>query len=264
MNAMERDFKAPEYGDGLPALSVANVSHSFGDKRVLDAVSLTVPQAAFVVLLGLNGAGKSTLFSLITRLYDNVSGNILIRGFDVRRRPSEALQKLGVVFQSRTLDSDLTLIQNLKYHAALHGFGGKESQSRAMQSLQLVGLLDRAGDKTRALSGGQARRVEIARSLMHRPDLLLLDEATVGLDVGSRESVVKIVRGLVADAGLGVLWATHLMDEVKTGDHVVILHKGKVLFTGSVPELLQSTGKDSVNAAFRVVTGTGAAAQEAA
>lgn len=261
---MERNSTVPDFSDGVPALSVAGVSHSFGDKRVLDNVSLTVPQGAFVVLLGLNGAGKSTLFSLITRLYDNVSGNILIRGFDVRRRPSEALQKLGVVFQSRTLDTDLTLVQNLKYHVALHGFRGTGAQVRAMQALQVVGLQDRASDKARALSGGQARRVEIARALMHRPDLLLLDEATVGLDVGSRESVVKIVRGLVAAEGLGVLWATHLMDEVKVGDHVVILHKGKVLFTGSVPELLQTTGTDSVNSAFRIVTGTEAAAQEAA
>ena len=96
---------------------------------MLDNVSLTVEQGAFVMLLGLNGAGKSTLFSLITRLYDNVSGQISIRGFDVRRRPSQALQRLGVVFQSRTLDIDLSLMQNLKYHAALHGFSSSEATS---------------------------------------------------------------------------------------------------------------------------------------
>ena len=115
------------------------------------------------------------------------------------------------------------------------------------------------GEKVRALSGGQARRVEIARSLMHRPDLLLLDEATVGLDIGSRESVVKIVRELVAKQGLGVLWATHLMDEVKPGDHVVVLHKGRVMFAGSSPDFLKTTGKDTVSAAFRAITGSDAA-----
>lgn len=250
--------------DATPSLVVTGVSHSFGDKRVLDNVSLTVPQGAFVVLLGLNGAGKSTLFSLITRLYDNISGEITIRGFDVRRKPSQALQKLGVVFQSRTIDTDLSLLQNLKYHAALHGFSGSEASTRARAALEVVGLSDRANDKVRALSGGQARRVEIARSLMHHPDLLLLDEATVGLDVGSRESVVKIVRNLVAREGLGVLWATHLMDEVRSGDHVVVLHKGRVLFNGSVPDFLKSTGKDTVQAAFRVVTGTSAELGEAA
>ena len=250
--------------DATPSLVVKGVSHAFGDKKVLDNVSLTVPQGAFVMLLGLNGAGKSTLFSLITRLYDNVSGQIEIRGFDVRRRPSQALQKLGVVFQSRTLDADLTLAQNLKYHAALHGFHGADSNRRATEALGIVGLADRAGEKVRSLSGGQARRVEIARSLMHRPDLLLLDEATVGLDIGSRESVVKIVRGLVAKEGLGVLWATHLMDEVALEDQVVVLHKGQVLFAGSVPQLFKTTGKDSVAAAFRVMTGTKAAIEEAA
>lgn len=250
--------------DGPPALVVSSVSHAFGDKRVLDNVSLTVPQGAFVVLLGLNGAGKSTLFSLITRLYDNVSGEISIRGFDVRRKPSQALQKLGVVFQSRTLDSDLTLLQNLKYHAALHGFQGAEAARRAAHALEVVGLADRSGEKVRALSGGQARRVEIARSLMHRPDLLLLDEATVGLDIGSRESVVNIVRDLVAQQGLGVLWATHLMDEVRPTDFVVVLHKGRVLFSGATPEFLKTTGKSTVSEAFRAITGSEPAREEAA
>ncbi len=250
--------------DTTPSLVVKGVSHAFGDKRVLDDVSLTVPQGAFVMLLGLNGAGKSTLFSLVTRLYDNVSGQITIRGFDVRRKPSQALQKLGVVFQSRTLDSDLTLLQNLKYHAALHGFHGTEAAERAAQALEIVGLADRSGDKVRSLSGGQARRVEIARSLMHRPDLLLLDEATVGLDIGSRESVVKIVRDLVAKKGLGVLWATHLMDEVRPGDFVVVLHQGRVLFSGAVPDFLKTTGKDTVSDAFRAITGSAASLEEAA
>ncbi len=254
----------PREAERTPALVVSGVSHSFGDRKVLDRVSLTVEQGAFVVLLGLNGAGKSTLFSLITRLYDNVSGEITIRGFDVRRRPSQALQRLGVVFQSRTLDIDLTLMQNLRYHAALHGFAGRAATERAKQALELVGLADRASDKVRSLSGGQVRRVEIARSMMHHPDLLLLDEATVGLDLGARESVVKIVRDLVAKERLGVLWATHLMDEVARTDLVVILHKGVVLYNGPVPQLLTLTGTSSVREAFRSVTGTKSTIEEAA
>ena len=130
--------------------------------------------------------------------------------------------------------------------------------------LTVVGLAERENEKVRALSGGQARRVEIARSLMHRPDLLLLDEATVGLDIGSRESVVKIVRDLVRTEGLGVLWATHLMDEVKPGDHVVVLHQGRVLFNGGVEAFLAKTGKSTVSAAFRAITGTEASVGEAA
>jgi ABC-2 type transport system ATP-binding protein len=242
--------------EAAPALRVKNVSHRFGETLALDDVSLQVPRGKFVVLLGLNGAGKSTLFALITRLYDNVSGEIRIFGYDVRRRASAALQRLGVVFQSRTLDADLSLRQNLLYHCALHGIRGREARNRTTRALEIVGLADRGGDKVRKLSGGQARRVEIARSLLHRPALLLLDEPTVGLDIGSRESVINIVRSLVATEGLGVLWATHLFDEVRDSDLVIILHKGRVLFTGTVPELLQETGEPNISDAFRKITGT--------
>lgn len=245
------------------ALVVSGVSHRFGEKQVLDNVSLNVPRGSFTVLLGLNGAGKSTLFALVTRLYDNVSGEIRILGHDVRRKPTAALQRLGVVFQSRTLDSDLTLDQNLYYHAALHGIGTSEAKKRAAAALSIVGLSDRAQEKVRNLSGGQARRVEIARSLLHRPGLLLLDEATVGLDIGSRESVLSIVRGLVEREDMGVLWATHLIDEIAPTDRVVVLHKGRILYSGSVPGLLNATGKPNVREAFRFMTGTSETAEAA-
>jgi ABC-2 type transport system ATP-binding protein len=238
------------------ALTVNGVSHKFGEFLALDDVSLSVPRGSFAVLLGLNGAGKSTLFSLITRLYDNVSGQIEILGNDVRRKPGAALQRLGVVFQSRTLDADLSLAQNLLYHSALHGIGLREARKRARAALSIVGLEDRAKEKVRTLSGGQARRVEIARSMLHRPGLLLLDEATVGLDIGSRESVLRIVRDLVAREGLGVLWATHLIDEIAPDDIVIVLHKGRVLFKGTVPGLLAASGATSARDAFTKLTGT--------
>ena len=244
--------------DETPALAVAGVSHAFGAVQALSDVSLTVPPGAMVVLLGLNGAGKSTLFSLITRLYDNVSGSIRILGYDVRRTPSAALQRLGVVFQSRTLDTDLTLTQNLIYHANLHGFAGRQARTCAVAALAAVGLTDKANVKVRTLSGGQSRRVEIARALMHGPRLLLLDEATVGLDIGSRESVLKIVRGLAKAEGLGVLWATHLIDEVTPGDLVVLLHRGRMIFSGTVPGMLECAGAGTLSDAFRALTGSAA------
>ncbi len=245
------------------ALSVRDVSHSFGDFTALDHVSLSVPKGSFTVLLGLNGAGKSTLFALATRLYDNTSGEISILGRDVRRQPTRALQRLGVVFQARTLDADLSLLQNLTYHAALHGLSRSEGKKRAMAALELVGLADRAKEKVRHLSGGQARRVEIARCMLQRPGLLLLDEPTVGLDIGSRESVVAIVRELVATHDLGVLWATHLIDEIDETDRIVVLHRGKVLFEGTVPGLKAHAEADSIAAAFRKMTGTPVSAEAA-
>ncbi|KUO67456.1 MAG: ABC transporter ATP-binding protein [Alphaproteobacteria bacterium BRH_c36] len=248
------DAKVDNIDETVEALSVQGVSHRFGDYTALDNVSLIVPKGSFTVLLGLNGAGKSTLFALITRLYDNTSGSISILDRDVRRRPTEALQRLGVVFQARTLDQDLSLLQNLTYHAALHGLGNREGRKRAIAALELVGLSDRAGEKVRNLSGGQARRVEIARSMLHRPGLLLLDEPTVGLDIGSRESVISIVRELVATHGLGVLWATHLIDEIEETDAIVVLHNGKVLYSGSVPGLRKYAAADNVSDAFRALT----------
>ncbi|KRE15796.1 ABC transporter ATP-binding protein [Bosea sp. Root381] len=236
------------------ALSVAGVSHAFGERRALADVSLAVPAGSFTVLLGLNGAGKSTLFALITRLYDNVSGEIRVCGHDVRRAPSAALRQIGVVFQSRALDADLSLLQNLAYHAALHGFGHAAAKARAMALLATVGLGDKAHDKVRALSGGQARRVEIARALLHGPRCLLLDEATVGLDIGAREGVIALVRDLVARRRLGVLWATHLIDEIAPSDRVVVLHKGRVLFAGGHGELLAATNAKTVRDAFSALT----------
>jgi ABC-2 type transport system ATP-binding protein len=238
----------------VDALLVRGVSHSFGPVRALNDVSLAVPRGAFVVLLGPNGAGKSTLFSLVTRLYDNVSGEIRILGHDVRRHPTAALRQLGVVFQSRSLDNDLTLAQNLTYHAALQGIGRRQGRRRAIEALEQVGLAERAGDKVRALSGGQARRVEIARALLHDPACLLLDEATVGLDVASRESVLAIIRALVRERGVGVLWATHLVDEVAADDQVVLLHKGQVRCSGPVPKLLELGQAGTLRGAFMSLT----------
>ena len=151
-----------------------------------------------MALLGVNGAGKTTLFSLITRLYDNVSGRIEVSGHDLRRAPGPALAEMGVVFQTRALDADLTVAQNLAYHAALHGLSASLARRRAVEVAAQVGLSELLRSRVARLSGGQQRRAEIARALLHSPGLLLLDEATTGLDVQSRREVVRIVRGLAA------------------------------------------------------------------
>lgn len=238
-----------------PALEVAGVSHAFGARRALDDVSLVVPPGAFVALLGPNGAGKTTLFNLITRLYSNVSGAIRVCGFDVRRTPTPALARLGVVFQSRAIDGDLSLAQNLAYHAALHGIGRREARGRTAALLTRVGLAERAGDKVRTLSGGQMRRVEIVRAMLHSPRLLLLDEPTVGLDVDARRAIVAEVRALVRDEGVGVLWATHLIDEIEPEDRVVVLHRGRVRAAGSAGDIVAAGGAADLTAAFVVLTG---------
>src|SRR5581483_11178026 len=149
----------------VPALAVAGVGHSFGRVRALDGVSFTVAPGSFTLLLGQNGAGKTTLFSLATRLYTCRSGAIRVYGFDVRRQPSEALARIGAVFQQRSLELDLTVAQNLHYHAALHGIARREAARRIATELERQGLGQRADARVRQLSGGQIRRVELAQAL---------------------------------------------------------------------------------------------------
>ncbi|MGH6935750.1 MAG: ABC transporter ATP-binding protein [Methylocella sp.] len=237
------------------ALEAADVSHSYGRRKALENVGFSVAQGSFGVLLGLNGAGKSTLICLITRLFAAQRGTIRIFGLDVNRAPGEALRRLGVVFQARTLDLDLTVMQNLSYHAALHGISRQETKSRAGFVLDQVKMADRAREKVRELSGGQIRRVEIARALLHRPRMLLLDEPTVGLDVKARADILKHVRGLVAREGLGVLWATHLIDEVEPGDDVIVLHEGRILDKGKASDISERAGASTIGPAFSALTG---------
>lgn len=234
------------------ALEIDRVSHNFGAVQALQDVSLTVPRGGFTALLGVNGAGKTTLFSLITRLYDNRSGVIRVGGHDLRREPSKALARLGVVFQSRAMDADLTIHQNLIYHASLHGIPGRIARPRITQVLEQVDLADKADARITALSGGQSRRAEIARALIHRPDLLLLDEATVGLDVKSRAEVLALTRRLIARDGVSALWATHIMDEIAPDDDLVVLHRGQVLRQGKAAEVAGSQG---LTQAFLEMTG---------
>ncbi len=161
---------------------------------------------------------------------------------------------VGVVFQQRSLDLDLSVIQNLIYHASLHGIGKIEGRQRADAMLAHISLSERANDKVRNLSGGEMRRVEVARALLHGPRLLVLDEPTVGLDIRSRAHIIAHVRKLVAEQGVSVLWATHLIDEVVEDDHVVMLHKGQVLAQGAVPHVVAAADARDIRTAFMRLT----------
>ncbi|CAG7857105.1 hypothetical protein MCAMS1_01826 [biofilm metagenome] len=236
------------------ALAINDLSFSYGSKKALDHVCLCIKSGACTLLLGPNGAGKSTLFALITRLYDARDGHIQLCGFDVKQQTGKALAKLGVVFQQTTLDLDLTVMQNLNYHAALHGISRNVAKLRIQEELERLNMFDRRFEKIRQLNGGHRRRVEIARALLHKPLLLLLDEPTVGLDVPSRQDIVDYVHRLTKEENLAVLWASHLIDEVYPDDRLVILHKGQIKADGFVHEVLQQSGMATIKEAFNALT----------
>ncbi|TPM29965.1 ABC transporter ATP-binding protein [Mesorhizobium sp. B2-3-4] len=239
----------------MNALSVENLGHSFGSRRVLDGVSFAVAQGRMCILLGRNGAGKTTLFSLITGLYHARAGSVHVFGQAMDVNPSAALAQMGVVFQLPTLDLDLTAGENLHYHAALHGLDKASSTERSIHELERLDVLDRVDDPVRALSGGQRRRVEIARALMHGPSLLLLDEPTAGLDVPGRRALERHVRELCRERGIAVLWATHFLEELTADDDVVVLHQGTVRWAGRADRLAADLGAASTAEAFASLTG---------
>lgn len=236
------------------ALAIEGLSFSYGNHKALDDINFNIQAGECTILLGPNGAGKSTLFSLITHLYDTRQGRIELCGFDIKQQSRLALAKLGVVFQQTTLDMDLTVDQNLRYHTALHGMSRKLATERIQQELERLNMFDRRFEKVRQLNGGHKRRVEIARALLHKPSLLLLDEPTVGLDVPSRKNIVDYVHRLAAEENIAVLWASHLMDEIYPNDHLIVLHKGIIKANGTVDEVLQQTDVTTVNEAFSRLT----------
>ena len=235
-------------GVGPDALVVEGLSFRYGSYLALDDVSLAVPQGRFACLLGANGAGKTTLFSILTGLFAARGGRVRVLGHDLVRETGAALGSLGVVFQRPTLDMDLTVVQNLRYFADLQGLPREEAARRIDEALGRHALADLERRRAGTLSGGQRRRVELARALLHRPALVLLDEPTVGLDARSRTDFVAHVRALAADEGVGILWATHLMDEVRGSDRVCVLAAGKLVASGELPDLLAEHGVADVGA----------------
>jgi ABC-2 type transport system ATP-binding protein len=246
--------------DGAPSalgdamLRLEDVSFSYGARRALDRVSFSVMPGRVTMLIGPNGAGKTTLFSLVCRLLPLTSGKIAIAGRSIEEGP-KVLGTVGVVFQQPTIDLDMTVRQNLLYYASLRGLSRPEGKARLEEELGRLGIAARANDRVRDLNGGHRRRVEIARALMDRPRLMLLDEPTVGLDIPTRQALVAYVHSLAGERGVSVLWATHLIDEIAPEDEVVVLASGRLAATGSERSIVQSTGSADLNAAFRKLTG---------
>ena len=237
-----------------PVLNATGVVKSYGARKALDAVDITIQPGEFVVLLGPNGAGKTTLFQLLTGLFTPDAGEIYIGGIDIRNNPVPALAGIGVVFQQPTLDLDLSVTDNLRFHASLHGLNRTEARLRIDEELGKLKLTARFNDRARTLSGGQRRRIELARALLHRPQFLIMDEPTVGLDPSSRRDLLSYVLQLKRERQMAILWASHLVDEAEQADRVIILHKGQILTAGEPEKLVQQTGSNNLHDAFVSIT----------
>src|SRR5437667_11405662 len=240
-----------------PALLLDNVGKSSGSVRAVDGVSLAAKPGEFIALLGLNGAGKTTLFQMLCGLLAPDRGRIEVMGHDMSRDAVPALARLGIVFQQPTLDLELSVGANLLFHAGLHGIPRAVAEPRIQKELARLGLAERAHDKTAPLSGGNRRRVELARALLHEPRLLLMDEPTVGLDPQSRSDLLKLLFAMRTERSVAVLWATHLCDEVPDADRVVVLHRGKVLADTTPAKLMAAAGAATIEGAFLAMTGGG-------
>ncbi len=224
-----------------PLLTAQDLHKAYNGKPALQGVSLTLRPGEMVALLGPNGAGKSTLLQLLTGLFSPDRGQITVLGHDMRRHPARALAGLGVVFQQSALDMDLSVLANLLFHTDLHGLPRSTARQRITAGLAAVGLGDQAKAVVRSLSGGTRRKVELVRALLHEPAVLLMDEATVGLDPASRQHLLDTVRGLCHTRGMAVLWATHLIEEAKVADRLVLLHQGTVRFDGAIDAFMQAS-----------------------
>jgi ABC-2 type transport system ATP-binding protein len=238
-----------------PVLAVTDAQKRYGRITALDGVSLHVAPGELVALLGPNGAGKSTLFQLLTGLFVPDAGRIEVAGFDLRDAPVAALRHIGVVFQQPTLDLDLGVVANLSFFCRLQGLTGAESGPRIRAALARAGLADRARDRARNLSGGNRRKLELIRALLHRPRVLLLDEPTVGLDPASRADLLEQVLALCAEQSVGVLWATHLVEEAERAARVLVLHQGRLLAEGPPAALTSAHGASGLAEAFLGLTG---------
>lgn len=227
-------------------IEVQDITHRYGDRIALANVSFEVRKGEIFGLLGPNGGGKSTVFRILSTMMVPTEGRAVIAGFDVARDPAQVRRNVGVVFQTQSLDKALTVEENLRAQGHLHGLSGATLRERMVAAMERLGLLDRRRDLVDTLSGGLRRRVEIAKALLHRPQVLLMDEASTGLDPSARRDVSHHVESLRDKEGVTILLTTHILEEADRCDRLILLHKGHIVAQGSPGELRSGIGGDVV------------------
>ena len=235
-------------------LSISNLNKSYDSFLALNNVNLNLNCGEYVTLLGPNGAGKSTLFSILTGMLSPDQGDCVINGFSIKSQSVNALKAIGIVFQQPTIDMELSILENLNFHARLHGLKLHKLRQEIYSQLKVNKLDNKTKNKVRTLSGGERRKVELIRALLHKPKILLMDEPTVGLDPKSRKDLLYKILSLKKNNNLTTLWATHLVDEAENADKIIVLNYGKILFFGEPNELQKKTRTKSLSDAYFKIT----------
>jgi ABC-2 type transport system ATP-binding protein len=239
---------APDVGKSTqPAvISVRDLRHTYGERKALDGLSFDVHPAEVFGLLGPNGSGKTTMFRILSTLMLPVGGQAIIMGFDAAKQPDQLRKQIGVVFQAPSIDVKLTAAENLRHVGHLYGLKGQALTHRVRETLSRVGLLDRANESAETFSGGMQRRLELAKGLLHRPAVLLLDEPTTGLDPGARRDLWQYLAILRNEQRVTIIVTTHLMEEAERCDRLAILSEGRLVALGTPSELKQEIGGDVI------------------
>lgn len=236
-------------------LSVRGLTKRYGERVALKSLSLELRAGQFTALLGPNGAGKSTLFQVLTGLFAADEGEVEVAGHSLRHGASAALRHIGVVFQQISLDMDLSIRRNLLFQADLQGLPRALAKERIAAGCARLGVDADLNRTVRELSGGNRRKVELVRAILHQPAVLLMDEATVGLDPKSRRDLLSAMRDDVRERGVCVLWATHLVEEAEQADRVLVLDKGQLLADGTPAEVTAALGEETLERGFIARTG---------
>ena len=227
------------------AIVVSEVSHRYGDRVAVDQLSLTIDEGEIFVFLGPNGSGKTTLFRLLSTLIPLQMGEVTILGNDLRGTTNQVRRQLGVVFQAPSLDKKLTVAENLVHQGRLYGLSAADITGRSQQMLSALGLTDRSGELVETLSGGMRRRVELAKGMLHQPQLLLLDEPSTGLDPGARADLWQYLQQ-VRQEGVTIVLTTHLLEEAERADRLAIMHQDRLAALDTPTALQASVGGDSI------------------
>ncbi|MDB5539210.1 MAG: transporter ATP-binding protein [Devosia sp.] len=239
-----------------PVLALNDARKSYGSNEALKGVSLDIAPGEIVGLLGPNGAGKSTLFQIASGLFAPDGGEVRLFGMSYSDRASDILKRLGVVFQSRSLDLDMSVRANLKFHGNLFGLSGEALKQRIDDAARLFEVTDLIDKPVRTLSGGNQRRIEIVRALLNDPGLLLMDEPSTGLDPTTRKLLGRHIRAVRDERNVSILWATHLVEEVEHADRIALIVAGRIIRTGTPAEIMAAAGTDNLTDAYIALTGT--------